>query len=123
MSTKKQRMYERIEKHGQTIVNYFGMDIEPVALCKKLRRLEIKSNLVMVDYCNGDIDSDGVEDYTLKDLRPKLEKIFGQGISSIYINHDPRGYTLKLNEIESKRVNGYKDWGGYFILAPDFSGA
>lgn len=120
MSTKKERMYERIKNHGKDIQDYFGLKGDPVKLCKQLRRLELKSNRVMVQYCNGEIDSDETEKYVLEYLKPRLEKIFGN-IAPIYINHDPRGHTLKLNSIESERVKGYKDWGGYFILAPDFS--
>ena len=117
---KKEKMYEKITQHGETIVNYFGLDAEPIALCKALRRLETKANQVMVDYCNGDIEYHQLENYILKNLRPKLEKLLGiEGAKKIYINQDPRGYTLKLNELESKRINGHKDWGGYFIMAPD----
>ena len=116
---KQQKMYQQIEKHGKDIIDYFGLDENPIKLCKKLRRIETEASKVMTDACNiPDVDVDG---YVLKTLKPKLVKIFGiEGIKSIYINHDPRGYTLKVNEIESKRINGYKDWGGYFILAPDF---
>ena len=118
----KDTMYEKIEKHGQTLIDYFGINEDPVKLCLTLRRLETKANRVMVDYCNGDLDGPEVERFCLDYLKPRLVKIFGKnGYKSIYINRDPRGYTLKVNEIESKRINGYKDWGGYFIIAPDLS--
>jgi len=120
--TKKEKMYEEIENHGKVLIDYFGLDEDPIKLCKKLRRLENKANRIMIDYCNGDINYDEVENFCLYWLKPRLIKIFGEkGYKSIYVNQDPRGYTLKANETESKKINGYKDWGGYFILAPDFS--
>lgn len=115
-------MMERIADHGQKLIEFFTLDPDtnPVTLCKKLRRLEIKSNAMMVDYCNGDLDGDEIESYCLDDLRPKLEKILGPGnMEHIYINRDPRGYTLKINEIASTRASFHKDWGGYSIIAPD----
>lgn len=41
--------------------------------------------------------------------------------SYIFINRDPRGYALKLSEKFARDKQIYKDWGGYGILAPDFS--
>ena len=39
----------------------------------------------------------------------------------MFINRDPRGYALKLTEEFSKDKRIYKDWGGYGIIAPDFT--
>jgi len=111
---------EAIRKHGENLNKIFKTGIAPVELCKKLRRLEVAANKVMVDYCNGAIDYEQAEKYVLTQLRPALAKIIGEkSLEMIYINYDPRGYTLKLNEIESNRHSGiHKDWGGYVILAP-----
>jgi hypothetical protein len=121
--TKKERMYQRIEQHGKGLIAYFGIDENPVKLCKKLRRLELAANRLMVDYCNGDCTETELDAYVQGPLKASLIHIFGeQGYRSIYINHDPRGYTLKINSLESKRLEHlYRDWGGYVILAPDFS--
>jgi len=122
MSTKEERTYQRIVTHGRTIAGFFGIDEEPAKLCRKLRALEVKANKVMVDFCNGDTTDDKVESFLLGYLKPRLENILGvEGTRLVYINHDPRGYTLKLNELTSKQIGGHHDWGGYFILAPDFS--
>ena len=119
---KRQRMIRRIEKHGQAIIKHFDLNGDPLKLCKSLRRLESKSHKVMLDYCNGDIDDSELQYHVLNNIKPKLEKILGvDGAKKVYINQDPRGYALKLNMSESGRIDGYKDWGGYFILAPDLS--
>ena len=41
MTTKKERMYSQIDQHGQRLNNLFNTDLDNVALCKKLFRLEI----------------------------------------------------------------------------------
>lgn len=122
METKKHKeTMERIRKHGEDLKRIFGLSDDPIKLCKKLRRLELAANAMMVKYCNGEIDFDTLQAYELEDLKPKLEKILGTKavVSMVYINQDPRGYTLKLNEVVSNRSEIHKDWGGYGILAPD----
>lgn len=125
-ATKKERMYERIIRHGEKLKDIFNLDVDPVFLCKQLRRLELRANRKMCDYCNGDIDDKQLQEYILGELKPRLIKVLGgHNVARVYINHDPRGYTLKLNELESHRylqsMTVYQDWGGYVILAPDFT--
>ena len=38
---KKERMYQAIDQHGQRLNNMFSTNLDNVALCKKLFRLEI----------------------------------------------------------------------------------
>jgi hypothetical protein len=119
---KKELMYKRIEKHGEDLKRIFNLnDADPVKLCKQLKRLETKTAKVMVDYCNGVVDTAFIEEYR-QGLTAKISKIIGkENIEKVYINQDPRGYALKLNSKESGLHNAYKDWGGYVILAPDFN--
>lgn len=120
---KRERMYERIRQHGELLQGHFGIAFDAVQFCKKLRRLEVKANGIMTDYCNGVCSDEDVDNYVLGPLKDALIKIFGErGFRDIYINHDPRGYTLKLNEIATARIPGiYRDLGGYGIIAPVFS--
>jgi len=80
----------------------------------------------MEDYCNG--DSEEVETYIESELKPKLIRIIGiNNMNKIYINGDPRGYTLKLTdeatyEARDKGINIHRDMGGYGIIAPEFDG-
>ena len=39
--TAKKEMYQDIKKHGEQLNTIFNTGIEPIALCKKLRRLEL----------------------------------------------------------------------------------
>ena len=123
MTTKKERMYQQIEKHGRDLIKAFALpeSIEPIALCKKLRRLESEANRKMVEYCNGDIQGEEIDAYQEK-LEARVGKIIGaHNLPTLYVNRDPRGYTLKLTERASATANIHKDWGGYGILAPDFN--
>ncbi len=120
--TKKEKMYQRIEKHGRDLLEVFGLDCEPVQLCKRLRRLELKANRICCDLCNGDIDQDDA-DKQLEAIEKSLIKIIGkENAGKVFINRDPRGYALKMTEDESKKHRAvHRDFGGYVILAPDFS--
>lgn len=39
----------------------------------------------------------------------------------VYINLDPRGYVLKIDEgyMQENKLDLYRDMGGYGIIAPD----
>jgi len=95
--------------------------LDPIGLCKKLRRLEVEASRKMVDYCNGAIDGDEIDAYQEK-LVPRILKVIGkENLDMLKINRDPRGYTLKLTTKASHGASIHKDWGGYGILAPDFN--
>jgi hypothetical protein len=62
-------------------------------------------------------------------MAPILERVralLGDG-PRVWVNWDPRGYALKLNEddtraLSARGVNIHRDMGGYGILAPEFDG-
>jgi hypothetical protein len=41
----------------------------------------------------------------------------------MFINRDPRGYSLKIDDeyCREHKLNIHQDWGGYGIIAPDFT--
>lgn len=122
---KHDRMYARIEKHGHDLKRIFSIDGDPIEICKKLRRLEVEANRMAVAYCNGEIDAAEWEIFS-KRIGGKVLNIIGRKYADwIQVNGDARGYTLKIkNEIvREKQLDIYRDWGGYGILAPDFSEA
>lgn len=120
-TTKYDAMYTRIEKHGRDLVEFYGLTgVEPIKLCKSLRILEGKANRAAVDYCNGDISP---EQWQAIADRAKKSLIKLLGRNDIFINGDPRGYALKIDEEASKQWRGYRDMGGYGILAPDLTEA
>ena len=119
--TKKERMYQRIQKHGEQLNAIFKTPYEPIELCKKLRRLETKQHGAGVDYCNGVINEyqfDKVKADTMK----KLVKLLGDSVP-VMINGDPRGYALKIDDqiVRDMGLDITTDWGGYGILAPDLT--
>lgn len=125
--TKRDRMYQRIRQHGETLQAIFGLTGDPSALCKRLRRLECSIRAAMVRYCNGEIGSDAA-DVACEDAKRRLLVILGDTEANrdiLEINRDPRGYALKIADgyMRSHDIQLYRDWGGYGIIAPDFSDA
>jgi len=48
-------------------------------------------------------------------------KMAEDGMIPVFFNSDPRGYALKIKDDYTRDITIYRDWGGYGILAPDFS--
>jgi len=141
-----------IREHGLGLIRFFGLDpnlVDPINLCKKLRRLENKAHRITTQLCNGfpehllHLDNEVLEDYSkhlevklcriegkVRDYlwanQPKLKKNFKK-INAIFINGDPRGYALKLDTETIKYFEElgedfpHKDWGGFGIIAPDLT--
>lgn len=123
-------MYSNINRQGEALNAIFNTGLEPVALCKKLFRLEHVAHRLATDYCNGVIDSEQAEKQEAV-IITKLGKIlFGKRVPDVpvFVNMDCRGYALKIdsewlaswNKAKSGHTSVYQDWGGYGILAPDF---
>jgi hypothetical protein len=126
MTSKKEQQYKAIQEHGIKLKRLFGLDdIDPIALCKKLHRIEVKESRHNVDLCNGAIDpTDEQLDKHTESVLKAIDKITGfraKGIPVI-INGDPRGYALKIDDayMVEHNVDLHRDMGGYGILAPEF---
>lgn len=120
---KKDQMYAQIQEHGDKLNRIFNTGLDAVQLCKKLRSLEVKAHKLSTDYCNGEngIDSENWDD-KCQPIIKQVKKILNCTDSfPIFINGDARGYALKIRAQEAEKLDIYKDWGGYGILAPDFS--
>tara|TARA_R100001594_G_scaffold143934_1_gene192484 strand:- start:293 stop:727 length:435 start_codon:yes stop_codon:yes gene_type:complete len=135
---RKEAMYQRIAQHGEDLKTIFGLpsDTDPIKLCKRIKRLEVKAHRLSTAWCNGYFwqSQDGkqchectTEDWEIQgeDILKKVSKILdtkNNGIK-ITLNGDARGYALKL-DYELVRQNNwkiYKDWGSNGILAPDLT--
>ncbi len=135
--TQKTTMYQQIEKHGNDLNRIFNTGLDSITLCKKLRILEKKANKLATDYCNGD---NGITTYNwegkITPIMQSVYKLLNNGLYNddrphqkkvpIFLNGDCRGYALKINDsyVKALRTQGkdiYTDWGGYGILAPDFT--
>lgn len=130
--TQKQTMYAEILQHGNNLNKIFNTGIDPVKLCKSLRRLELKANKIATDWCNGVIDTENI-DPIIEPVMKAVYKILNNGIYNddrphqkkvpIFFNGDARGYALKINDayVKAYNIDIYKDWGGYGIICPDFT--
>jgi hypothetical protein len=119
------KMYEQIEAHGEKLKRIFKLSgvIDPIKLCKQLRRLEIKAHKISTDWCNGEngVTTENIE-FKVAPISRALSKIIGCDNSNLVkFNGDARGYALKLPEDISRNHNLFRDMGGNGILAPDFS--
>lgn len=98
---------------------------------KKLCRIEATAHRIAELSCNGEITQEKEEradDRTrrqVEELLPRLKQFEHNPRSSFFINGDPRGYTLKVEEnicdhLRALGLSAHTDFGGYFILAPEF---
>jgi len=121
-------MYQQIEKHGENLNAIFNTGLEPVTLCKKLRRLEAKAHRLATDYCNGEngVTTDNWESKCAPIIKQVKSTLKCADDCPIFINGDARGYALKIKAshvraLQTSGKNIYTDMGGYGILAPDFT--
>lgn len=77
---------EAINRHGESLLKAFPNCTEknPVALCKKLRRIETSLARPLVDYCNGDATIEAV-DKACENAEVRVVKLLGE-IPTIPIN-------------------------------------
>lgn len=93
--------YQAILKHGETLQAIFpktrGMD--PIRLCKQLRRAETKAHAGATAYCNGEISMEQWEALTSQVLA-KLDNLLGFKAAGVpvFVNGDCRGYALKVDD-------------------------
>lgn len=126
-TTVKNTMYEQIEKHGNNLNQIFNTGLDNITLCKKLHSLERKAHDLCIIECNTGKDMDNYLDKIMlkvhKILFPNKESINKELVKAVFLNGDPRGYALKIKSeyVASNNLDIYKDWGGYGIIAPDFS--
>jgi len=133
----KEEMYAAIERHGHNLLALFPNATikDPIALCKALRRLEVKAHKAAENWCNGvDCGADGDAQYNIGNGCAKRAGVILASFGTpfmIKFTGDARGYSLKVVYIgkpQGTRCDSiphgiaiYKDWGGYGIIAPDFT--
>ncbi len=115
-------MSENITKwrkaHHAALAELFKV-ADGLAVWRKLVKIELQLHQSAEDYCNGLIDSDAWE--AIKDSQERIiARISSTGKmpKGVFINGDPRGYALKLDDKRAKKFPGlHRDWGGYGCLA------
>ena len=127
METKKQRNARELFSHVCNLQKLANVTTyyEAFLIYKKLHRIEARMNRVFTNECNGvsqltEAQEEKRDQRVLKQLTELLP-----GLKTIFLNGDPRGYSLKISseearELRDKGINIYTDWGGYGILCPDF---
>ena len=138
--TKKERRQQQLERHYQTLeqlARFCGVT-EPNGkkISVNLLKLEHEAHKACEWYCNG-VDVFGVEfgedrlDAVLEPIKEKVLKLFGGKLPGFFINQDPRGYALKIQDDIVRNyadagvtpfINIQRDWGGYGLLAPEITG-
>lgn len=123
---------EAIRKHGLQLLAIFprATEQDPVALCKKLRRLEAKAEAIGLQLCNGPQMEEGEQERRVDDVLARVNKLlFGNAIRHgvpvvpVFVNLDPRGYSLKIDDewMRTNKADLHRDFGGYGIIAPDLT--
>lgn len=126
----------KVEQRKQALLKHYGSLEKLASLCGipnpdgkklslKLFKIEQEMNKAAVDYCNGEMHH---VTYKLKqDINlQRVETLFNNNLKGFFINSDPRGYSLKIQDdifrAEYREQTGLtSDWGGYGILSPDLS--
>lgn len=87
----------------------------------RLRFLENRANYWATQYCNGDIDGDTWEAVKF-DVEKAIKRLHGGTLPhGLFVNSDPRGYALKIDNEAAEIPEGMqRDWGGYGLIAPEF---
>ena len=123
-NTKKTRLYDKIRRHGENLKAIFHLPyIDPVALSKKILRLENEAHRASERYSSD--SRYGGEAQWEKDsasVLSRLDKIlnFRKLKIPVFVNGDPRGCALKIDDSAAKHMTIERDMGGYGLLAPDF---
>lgn len=136
------KMMADIERHGNQLNAIFNTGLDPVTLCKKLHRLERKAHQATTCLCNTNTlhlqELNRYTGYDVPEATEEEQERFSNNIlnqvcnilkptegqkAAIFINYDPRGSALKIRNsyMREHNLNLYQDWGGYGILAPDFT--
>lgn len=89
---------------------------------RTLRILENKARWFSLQWCDGKISLDTMNQEH-DAIEAKVKTLFGGTLpQGFFINSDPRGTALKLDDDKTVLPVGFwRDFGGYGVLAPDFS--
>ena len=122
---RKSRQADQILKHGLKLLRVFecpGFEGKPTSLCKRLRRLEIEGERHAERICSDEHYTQEAQDRKGDSIKERLLGILGPTDLKLFVNLDPRGYALKIESEDAEKIDIYKDWGGFGIIAPEFTG-
>jgi len=115
------------KRHGKNLLRIYpeATEQDPIKLCKKLRRLEVKANQLATDHCNGLHQNEVVyyraQERILDQVIKILLPIHADSIP--FFNGDPIGYALKIEDkyVRDNNIAIERDWGGYGLIAPEIN--
>lgn len=85
----------------------------------QINSIERTAHKIAEDYCNVPMTEALLNTRMLK-VTERVEAVFGGSLpDNFFINMDPRGYALKINQEGTGVPLSYQDMGGYGILAPE----
>lgn len=116
---KKRSKYDRIERHGEELLAIFpeANPSDPVALCKRLRRLEVRAEKLALRCCeNLSMDSPEFDREHAAIIRLVHAAL---GSNRPWLNMDPRGYSIKIALQDGEVL--HRDMGGNGVIAPDLT--
>jgi hypothetical protein len=114
-------MNERIEAHGRKLNAIFPhATLKGGALARRVHSIEVAAHRDAERYANGEIDTAEYEQRCDAALE-KLDKVlhFRRSGVPVFVNSDPRGCALKIEDSAARDLVIPRDWGGYGLLAPD----
>lgn len=115
MRSNKEIKLARRQKHLEELqaLGYCRGTLKSLTLC------ENRAHFLSEQACNGEI-TDKVFDREILAVTKLLTKLFGGALpDNFFVNGDPRGYALKLDQGVNYHPLSYTDMGGYGILAPE----
>ena len=91
-----------------------------LTMFRALRRLEQRAAAANAHACNTP-EGAAAQDGILASVREEIKAVFGGVLPwGFFINRDPRGYALKIDNEDGHIPDGLgRDWGGYGILAQE----
>lgn len=112
------------KRHIQTLKHIFPhARWKGEKLLHELNMLERQAHQHAIGLCNRDISQEEYEQIEASILDALKDMLFGDHSSDvpIFINGDPRGYALKINDgyVRSHQLPIHRDMGGYGIIAPE----
>lgn len=132
-TTRKEAQYKEIRKHRENLNAIFNTGLDPILLCKKLRRLETKAHHATTCLCNTNSlnmlngypthqATEEEQEEFFSAILDNVHAILGENSKDmVFINYDPRGYALKIREEKANGLDIHKDWGGYGIICPEIN--
>ena len=135
-NTMNAKTLEAIKRHGESLLRAFpeATERDPVALCKKLRRIETVAHRMAELACEREVpEQDEADAKAIQRVRTLLGITEHQAALILFVNRDPRGYALKIRESFANGINLraraegkheftlFTDWGGDGIIAPDLT--